>query len=182
MKKLIYAFIAIAVFATSFAISTILKQSDKYEFSAQSINGKVDMHTFDGKYKIFYFGYNFCPDVCPTTLTLLSDVLNNKIKRDDILVIFITLDPQRDNAQICDDFVKYFYPNSIGLVAHNLNQMAQNFGVKYQKVDLNDSQMQYSVAHSSALYLFDKNGKFVKTITNLTYEEIEKSIKNLLKK
>lgn len=181
MKKLIYLLVALAVFCGSFVISTMLKERNKYEFSAQSVGGKVNMHSFDGKYKIFYFGYNFCPDVCPMTLTLLSSVLNEKIKRDDILVVFITLDPQRDSPKIADDFVKYFYPNSVGLVADNLDKMAQNFGVKYQKIDLNDSQMKYSVAHSSALYLFNKKGKFVKTITNLTYEEIENSIKELIK-
>lgn len=180
-KSIIYIVLAIVIFGASFGISSLIKYKNKYDFSAQSINGKVTMNSFDGKYKIFYFGYTFCPDVCPTTLALVSSALEDNPRKNEVLVIFTTLDPQRDKVKESDEFVKYFYPYSVGIVADNLPKMASNFGVKYQKVDLKDSQMQYSVAHSSAIYLFDKSGKFVKEVTNLTMQEIKSSIDELLK-
>ncbi|ASM35474.1 SCO1/SenC family protein [Campylobacter sputorum subsp. bubulus] len=182
MKNILtYIALAVVIFAISFGVSNILKDKNKYDFSAQSIDGKVTMGSFDGKYKIFYFGYTFCPDVCPTTLTLVSTALENNPKKDEIMIVFVTLDPQRDKVKETDEFVKYFYPNSVGIVVDNLDKMTSNFGVKYQIVDLKDSQMQYSVAHSSAIYLFDKDGNFVKEVTNLTMQEIKSSIEELLK-
>lgn len=180
MKNLFYIVLAIVVFAASFGVSKFIKDKNKYDFSAQSINGKVTMNSFDGKYKIFYFGYTFCPDVCPTTLTLVSSALEDNPRKDEVLLVFTTLDAQRDSVKESDEFVKYFYPNSVGIIADDLAKMASNFGVKYQKVDLKDSQMKYSVAHSSSIYLFDKNGKFFKEVSNLTMQEIESSINELL--
>lgn len=182
MKRgIIYIVLAIVIFGVSFGVASLIKDKNKYDFSAQSINGKVTMSSFNGKYKIFYFGYTFCPDVCPTALSLLSAALEDNPRKNEVLVVFITLDPERDKVKESDEFVKYFYPYSVGIVAEDLPKMASNFGVKYQKVDLKDSKMQYSVAHSSAIYLFDKNGKFVKEVTNLTMQEIQSSIDELLK-
>lgn len=182
MKKILtYIVLAVIIFVISFGISNIIKDKNRYDFSANSINGKVTMSSFDGKYKIFYFGYTFCPDVCPTTLSLVSSSLENNPRKDEVLLVFVTLDPQRDEIKETDEFIKYFYPNSIGIVADDLLSMTSNFGVKFQKIDLKDSQMQYSVAHSSSIYLFDKSGNFVKEVTNLTTQEIKSSIDELLK-
>lgn len=182
MKKILtYIVLAVIIFVISFGISNIIKDKNRYDFSANSINGKVTMSSFDGKYKIFYFGYTFCPDVCPTTLSLVSSSLENNPRKDEVLLVFVTLDPQRDEIKETDEFIKYFYPNSIGIVADDLLGMTSNFGVKFQKIDLKDSQMQYSVAHSSSIYLFDKSGNFVKEVTNLTTQEIKSSIDELLK-
>jgi len=105
----------------------------------------------------------------------------NELKRDDIVVIFVTLDPERDKPKNVDEYAKYFYPNSYGVVVNDLPGVAKNYGVKYQKVLLEKSAMEYSVAHSSSLYVLDKNGKFVTEISNLTPQNIKKTLENLEK-
>ena len=149
-----------------------------YDFTGKGANGAVSLKSFEGKNKVIYFGYTTCPDVCPATLGILSGVLN-EIKRDDIVVIFVTLDPERDEPKNVDEYVKYFYPNSYGIVLDDLPKVAKNYGVKYQKVLLEKSAIEYSVAHSSSLYVLDKNDKFVAEISNLTAQNIKKTLENL---
>ena len=149
-----------------------------YDFTGKGTNGAVSLKSFEGKNKIIYFGYTTCPDVCPATLGILSGVLN-EIKRDDIVVIFVTLDPERDEPKNVDEYAKYFYPNSYGIVLDDLPKVAKSYGVKYQKVLLEKSVMGYSVAHSSSLYVLDKNDKFVAEISNLTAQNIKKTLENL---
>jgi len=149
-----------------------------YDFTGKGTNGAVSLKSFEGKNKIIYFGYTTCPDVCPATLGILSGVLN-ELKRDDIVVIFVTLDPERDEAKNVDEYAKYFYPNSCGIVLDDLPKVAKSYGVKYQKVLLEKSVMEYSVAHSSSLYVLDKNDKFVAEISNLTAQNIRKTLENL---
>ena len=149
-----------------------------YDFTGKGANGAVSLKSFEGKNKIIYFGYTSCPDVCPATLGILSGVLN-ELKRDDIVVIFVTLDPERDEPKNVDEYAKYFYPNSYGIVLDDLPKVAKSYGVKYQKVLLEKSVMEYSVAHSSSLYVLDKNDKFVAEISNLTAQNIKKTLENL---
>ena len=149
-----------------------------YDFTGKGTNGAVSLKSFEGKNKIIYFGYTSCPDVCPATLGILSGVLN-ELKRDDIVVIFVTLDPERDEPKNVDEYAKYFYPNSYGIVLDDLPKVAKSYGVKYQKVLLEKSVMEYSVAHSSSLYVLDKNDKFVAEISNLTAQNIKKTLENL---
>ena len=66
-------------------------------------------------------------------------------------------------------------------MVNDLPRVAKNYGVKYQKVLLEKSAMEYSVAHSSSLYVLDKNGKFVTEISNLTPQNIKKTLENLEK-
>ena len=175
MKKL---FIILILITTVFGAIFLALYSDKYNFTGQGANGAVSLKSFEGKNKIIYFGYTTCPDVCPAALGILAGVLN-ELKRDDMVVFFITLDPERDEAKNVDEYVKYFYPNSYGVVADDLPKVAKRYGVKYQKVLLEKSAMEYSVAHSSSLYVLDKKGKFVAEISNLTTQNIKNTLENL---
>ena len=191
MKKLIIAVILIltvlgagylALYSNKYATNgqgtNVTEGQKNYDFTGKGVNGAVSLKSFEGKNKIIYFGYTSCPDVCPATLGILSGVLN-ELKRDDIVVIFVTLDPERDEPKNVDEYAKYFYPNSYGIVLDDLPKVAKSYGVKYQKVLLEKSVMEYSVAHSSSLYVLDKNDKFVAEISNLTAQNIKKTLENL---
>ena len=158
--------------------ANVTEGQKNYDFTGKGVNGAVSLKSFEGKNKIIYFGYTTCPDVCLATLGILSGVLN-EIKRDDIVVIFVTLDPERDEPKNVDEYAKYFYSNSYGIVLDDLPKVAKSYGVKYQKVLLEKSAIEYSVAHSSSLYVLDKNDKFVAEISNLTAQNIKKTLKNL---
>ena len=191
MKKLIIVLILIltvlgvgylALYSNKYAPNgqgtNVAEGLKNYDFTGKGVNGAVSLKSFEGKNKIIYFGYTSCPDVCPATLGILSGVLN-ELKRDDIVVIFVTLDPERDEPKNVDEYAKYFYPNSYGIVLDDLPKVAKSYGVKYQKVLLEKSVMEYSVAHSSSLYILDKNDKFVAEISNLTAQNIKRTLENL---
>ena len=101
---------------------TILKKPEFYEnfggdFSLTGPEGKtVSLEDFRNKVVLIYFGYTFCPDVCPITLSNLKLLmLDLGEKAEDVQVIFISIDPERDTYQKLKDYVPYFHPTFIGL-------------------------------------------------------------------
>lgn len=179
MKFFLLIFITIGVFF----ISNQYFQNNKYNFNLNSEKGLLSLKDFAGKKLIVYFGYTYCPDVCPTELALIGDVLT-KMDAQNAHVLFISLDPNRDNnITQTSQWVKYFYPNSTALVAKNENELqniTKNYGVVYEKIPLPNSAMQYSIAHSGEFYLLDENGKFVKKISDISYENFYNEIKKFL--
>lgn len=162
----------VVVFLVGLGVWSVQKYRS-YEFHAQAINGEVSLHSFDGKYKIVYFGYMSCPDVCPTTLGLLQESLeelkSEGVNLDDVVVLFITLDPKRDNIKALDSYAKHFYPNAYGLRfdEQTLQEVMERYGVKREITPLPNSKLGYSISHSSSLYLFDKQGFLTHEISNL---------------
>jgi protein SCO1/2 len=122
----------------------------------------VDQSALNGKWSIVFFGYTFCPDFCPTTLTTLGramDQLGPKAK--DAQVVFITIDPARDTPAALKVYIssRVFPKNIIGLTGTpaQIAQVAKAYGVYYQK---EGSGSTYSMDHSTALYLMDPQGRF----------------------
>ncbi|MBE2984924.1 SCO family protein [Campylobacter sp. RM9344] len=177
MKK-IFAFLVFVLIIGGAAL--LLLKPSKYDFKAYSPSGEVSLQSFEGKYKAIYFGYLFCPDVCPTTLSLVGDVLT-KLDRNDFELIFITLDPKRDKPEDLTMMAKNFYKDATGLKLLDIDKVTANYGVKFKEIPMPNSEMFYTVAHSSSIYLIDKNGKFYSEISNLTTENIKENILNLIK-
>ena len=119
----------------------------------------VDQSALNGKWSVVFFGYTFCPDFCPTTLTTLGkamDQLGPKAK--DVQVVFITVDPARDTPAAMKSYIssRVFPKNIVGLTGTPA-QIAKAYGVYYQK---EGSGSAYSMDHSTALYLMDPRGRF----------------------
>ena len=116
---------------------------------------------FKGKVVALFFGYTHCPDVCPTTLFDLKNAM--KLlgeKSNQVQVLFVTVDPQRDTQAVLAQFVPSFDERFIGLRG-SLQETAEtlgNFKVFYSKVD-GKSKDDYTVDHSAGIYVFDKEGK-----------------------
>jgi protein SCO1 len=119
------------------------------------------MSDFKGKVVVLFFGYTHCPDVCPTTMSDLKQTM--KLLGDqanDVQVLFVTVDPQRDTQAILAQYVPYFDKRFIGLYG-SLQQTAEmmgNFKIWYSKVD-SKTPGDYTIDHSGGLYVFDKQGK-----------------------
>lgn len=119
------------------------------------------MSDFKGKVVTLFFGYTRCPDVCPTTMSDLKHTM--KLlgdKADQVQVLFVTVDPQRDTQQILAQFVPSFDPRFIGLRG-SLQETAEtlgNFKIYYSKVE-GKVKGDYTVDHSAGTYVFDKTGK-----------------------
>lgn len=180
-RNFIFAILVLVLILTSFYF---IPKNNPYDFSLRSEFGEqTTLKNFRGKKLIVYFGYTFCPDVCPATLALLSQTLN-KIKNDKAYLLFISLDPQRDkDIEKTNEWLRYFYPHATSLIAKNekeLKKLTKNYGVIYEKIDLKDSFMQYSIAHSNEIYLIDEQGKFQKALKDLNPEELFKDLKAFL--
>lgn len=134
-------------------------------FAMADHNGRpVTEKTFAGRWMLIYFGYTYCPDVCPTALGVMSVALDglSPAERAKLAPIFITVDPDRDRPEVLKDYVTAFAPDMIGLVgnAEQTDAAKKAFKVYAEKAKGGD-QENYTVDHSSILYLMGPDGKFV---------------------
>jgi cytochrome oxidase Cu insertion factor (SCO1/SenC/PrrC family) len=118
---------------------------------------------FHGRYMLIYFGYSFCPDVCPTTLGVMAQALD-KIGPDrarHLVPIFITIDPARDTPKVLGDYMKAFGPEFIGLTGSDaaIKDAEKKYRVYAVKKPLEKGG--YGMDHSSVLYLMGPDGKLV---------------------
>jgi protein SCO1/2 len=140
-------------------------------FTLTDQNGKpFSSESLKGKPTLIYFGYAFCPDVCPTSLLLMETAVE-QLGPDapkKVNLVFITVDPERDTPELMKGYVENFGPTFIGLTGtlDQIAQVARAYRVYYQKVPPKDG-APYLMDHSSIVYLLDRNGRFV---THFTHE------------
>ena len=147
---------------------TNLKKPEYYknfggDFSLTGPEGKtVSLEDFRNKVVLIYFGYTFCPDVCPITLSNLKLLmLSLEEKAEDVQVIFISIDPERDTFQKLKDYVPYFHPTFIGLTGSeaDLASVAKKYQTFYLKQKV-ESEAGYLMAHTDVVILVDQNGRY----------------------
>ena len=127
---------------------------------------------FAGKLTLVYFGYTFCPDVCPTGLQRLAEGLDvlTEAERAEVVPLFVTIDPARDTSAVLKEYVAQFHPALIGLTgtAEQVAIAAKAYRVYYRKSDQTKDQADYLMDHSSIIYLMGADGKFLKHFTYST--------------
>jgi cytochrome oxidase Cu insertion factor (SCO1/SenC/PrrC family) len=117
---------------------------------------------FRGRYLLVYFGYSFCPDVCPTTLGIVADSFAKLgTRKSKIVPLFITLDPERDTPGALKAYLSSFGPEFVGLTGapDSIKRAAQEFRVYYTRHSLPNGG--YAIDHTSVLYLMGPDGKFI---------------------
>jgi len=134
-------------------------------FSLIDGDGKpVTDQSWRGKYMLVYFGYTYCPDVCPTTLTNLADAMDKLgAKADRVQPLFITVDPKRDTPPVVKQYAAAFGPRMIGLTgsADQIAAVAKEYRVYYAEHRTGPGPDDYSMDHSSVLYLMGPDGQFI---------------------
>ena len=126
---------------------------------------------FLGKYMLVFFGYTYCPDMCPTELQVMSAALDNLgAKADDIQPIFISFDPKRDTPEVLKQYISNFHPRLIALTGtpEEIAAATKAYRVFYNKLGNTSGPDTYLMDHSTITYLMDKQGKFVKHFTYST--------------
>lgn len=140
-----------------FAASDMSRQYGQADFRLHDASGKV--HTLAehrDKVVVLFFGYTHCPDVCPTTLADLSQVMQILGKgAERVQVLFVSLDPERDTPQMLADYVPAFHPSFLGLSgsAAEIQQTALAFGVSWQKRQ--GARDGYTLDHTAGTYLIE---------------------------
>ena len=117
---------------------------------------------FKGKPFIVFFGFTYCPDICPTTLFDLSEVLKQLgPDAERTAALFITVDPERDTPDKLKDYVSSFHPRIFGLTGtpEEIAKVEKEYRVYAKKVPLKDGG--YTMDHTAVVYLMDKDGRFV---------------------
>ena len=122
-------------------------------------------NSFKQQPSLLFFGFTHCPEVCPTTLSELSEITDNlKTKIKTTNIIFITLDPERDTQKHLKEYIQYFGKNITGVTGtiKDLKKMANNFNVYYEK-ELT-SKNNYTLNHTATVFMIDKEGNYRGTI------------------
>lgn len=134
------------------------------DFTLRSADGPVSLRQFRGKVAVLYFGYTLCPDICPTTLSVLAQALGqlSPAERARVQPIVITLDPARDDAQRLATYARFFHPSMIGLTGADdrIAVVARQYGVLYGKQAV-ESASHYVVDHSSFLSIVGPDGRLL---------------------
>ncbi len=120
----------------------------------------VTQADYHGVVTMLYFGYTFCPDVCPLTMQNVAAALSKTgDEAQHIRFLFVTVDPDRDTIPVLKNYVSLFGPDFVGLRgnADQLERLAKRFRIAYSVTPSNDRR-KYEVTHSSAIYVFDQQG------------------------
>ena len=150
-----------------FEQSRLIKPFSLIDQHAQAITKK----NLKGKFSLVFYGFTFCPDICPTTLAMLNNtmkLLTEQAEGDDELqaiiqdtqVIMISVDPARDTADILKSYVEYFNSDFIGVTGDffQILSLASNMNAAFQKVPMGANQ--YTVDHSANIFLLNKHGDY----------------------
>lgn len=137
-------------------------------FALENGNGQtVTDRDFRGKYMLVYFGYTYCPDVCPTTLTEVAGALDKLGPKASLVQpVFITVDPQRDTPAVIKQYASAFSPRIIGLTGtpEQIAKVEREYHVFAAKEVTGPGPNDYAMGHSSVLYLMGPNGRFIAPI------------------
>jgi protein SCO1/2 len=165
------------------AAGTMLASAIGGPFRLTDQNGKtVTDADLKGKWSLVYFGYTHCPDACPTALNDISIALEDLgTKRDAVRPVFITVDPERDTPDALKAYVTSFDAPIVALTGtpEQVAQAAKGYRVYYAKHP--EAGGEYSMDHSSVIYVMDPQGRFTASFTHeSTPEQIAERLKKLL--
>lgn len=200
-KKTLLAIVAIAlVLGIGLTYRLMMMGTETSSSGSASIGGPFELvnqdgetvtqEDFAGKYMLTYFGYTFCPDVCPTELQVMGTALDMMPKdiADEITPVFFTVDPERDTVEAVAEYVPYFHDRMVGLTGtvEQTSAAAKAYRVYYAKVipegEPEDTDT-YLMDHSSFVYLMDREGKFVRHFNYGTSpEDMAKGVTEAIKK
>ena len=126
---------------------------------------EVGPETLIGSPTIVFFGFTYCPDVCPTTLSDISGWLDDLGEEvEGMNVVFITVDPERDTVEAMAEYVSYFHPSIRGWTGPEVEiaRAAQGFRARYERVPTDGGD--YTMNHTASVFLFDAQGQFTTMI------------------
>lgn len=154
------------------------------DFTVEILTKDLALKELRGKVVVLYFGYTQCPDICPTSLALLTQALSgmNEEELKGLQSIFISVDPERDNTARLAEYTQYFHENILGATAEKeeIDRITKLYGASYRIVESN-SAMGYMVDHSSYTYVIDKQGKLRHTLAHGTSsDKILEAVRGLL--
>ena len=155
------------------------------DFTLTDHNGQpFELSSLRGKVVLLFFGYTFCPDACPTTLSKLASVsrkLGDDAKR--VKTLYVSVDPGRDTPAVMKDDLSNFDVDALGLTGTkaDIDKVVAKFGAEYEIISTPDSAAKYTIAHSTTLYGIDTEGRTRFTFSyGASVDELVQGIRALL--
>jgi len=144
----------------------------------------VTERDFRGRHMLVYFGFTFCPDVCPTTLFSASQALDGigPALASKVRLVFVSIDPERDTPEVVKEYASHFHPGTVGLTGtpEQVAAAARAFRVYYRKA-APDEDGDYLVDHSSILFLMDGEGRYITHFSHqMTADDMAAALNKLL--
>lgn len=191
-----WSLILIAAFVLGFGLKSYLDLQDETKPSSTdssvTLYGKNNQAVSlfdlnDKRIRVVYFGFTRCPDVCPTSLAMLAGALNqiDQPTKDKFRPIFISLDPERDAAADSYKYAQYFHPMIEGLSAplDVTTPLAHKYGVIFRKTELENSELKYTLDHSSYFYFLKPDGTLITKVPHtLTPAPLVEAFKTITSK
>ncbi len=164
--------------------TVIQSPEPSYDFTLTGANGDVSLSDFRGKLVLVYFGYTFCPDICPATLANVGQALNQiGGKADEVQLIMVSLDPERDTPEKLAEYVGHFHPSFIGITGthEEIDTVASLYGIFYQ-VNQGSDATKYLIDHTATLLVIDREG-YLKLVFpfGVTSQEIADDLKYMIR-
>ena len=160
-------------------ISDILKNINLIDHNGFDFNGA----SLNEKPSLLFFGFTHCPEICPTTLSQLSEITENLQNPIDLTnIVFITLDPKRDTQDHLKEYIQYFNKNVIAITGqiNEIKKLADNWNVFFETIG--SSKENYNINHTATVFMLDRTGVFRGTIAwGENEESVIKKIINLNK-
>ena len=154
------------------------------DFVLRNIDGRVSLKDFRGSVVVLYFGFLSCPEVCPTSMSILTRSLEklSPAEKNKTKAILISIDPQRDNFQELLEFTNYYHPNILGVTGteQEVEKVAQQYGAFFEITESETVDSAYAYRHSSRYYVIDQQGKLIQAMRHSTTpNELSARIKKL---
>lgn len=135
------------------------------DFALRSADGPVRLGDLHGKLVLVYFGYTYCPDICPTSLAATGEGLKQLTpdERKDVAMIFVSVDPRRDTVERLKEYVAFFDPAIVGVTgsADEVADVARRYGVFYAEQKVDTAGGGYVVDHSAETFIVGRDGRLV---------------------
>ena len=142
------------------------------DFTLQSANGPVSLKDYRGKLVLVYFGYTYCPDICPTSLAATAEGLK-QLKPEElarVAMIFISVDPKRDTPARLAEYVEFFHPAIVGVTGtpETIAEIAKRYGVFYAEQKVETAGGGYVVDHSADTFIVAADGQLAGKMVHAT--------------
>ena len=148
------------------------------ERAGEPVGGPITLPSTEGEFRlealgeeqvaVVFFGYTYCPDVCPMSLAVVRQSLAelSPDQRERVVPLMVSVDPERDTLARLEEYLAFFGERFIGATGSQarLEELAGRYGVVWRKVEAPDSAMAYTIDHSSSLYLVDRQGEILRRV------------------
>lgn len=142
------------------------------DFRLDSAAGTLELKDLRGQVVLIYFGYTWCPDICPTSLAFIAAALKGLTPEEQaqVQVLFVSVDPERDDPKRLAEYAAYFHPRIRGVTGTpaQLAGAARLYGAAYHRAEDSNSAMGYTVDHSAYTYVVDRQGRLARTLEHAT--------------